>query len=93
MLTFPLADSSAAANNGVPSLSVTFASLQGIGGSLTEMTTSVAPLLENPVLNFTLEEIQALVNVLDIYRGVLSEVEMVVDAVVNTFFPGEPEKR
>jgi hypothetical protein len=92
MLTFPLADSSAAANNGVPSLSVTFASLQGIGGSLTEMTTSVAPLLENPVFDFTIEEIQTLVNVLDIYGGVLSEAEMVVDAVVNNFFPGELEK-
>jgi len=56
------------------------------------MTKSVAPLLENPVFNFTIEEIQTLVNVLDIYRGILSEVEMVVDAVVNTFFPGEPEK-
>lgn len=91
MTLISIQDASAKANNGKPSLMVAISTLQEIGGNLTGSVNAVASNFDNPILDFTIEDIQILVNVLGIYSSVLTTVEETVDAVVNAFFPGKSQ--
>jgi hypothetical protein len=66
----------------------TIGGIQKLVTSFSDCINTVTPLIENPILDFTIEEVKVLVSVLEIYKNVLSAVEDTVDAVVNTFFPG-----
>ncbi|KFZ04469.1 hypothetical protein V502_10125 [Pseudogymnoascus sp. VKM F-4520 (FW-2644)] len=81
-------NASAATSNGKPSFSTMFTTFQGVASSMKVMSKTVTPLMQNPIADLTAEEIQVLVGVLEVYKNVLLQVEQVVDAVVNSFFPG-----
>ncbi|KUJ11308.1 uncharacterized protein LY89DRAFT_759226 [Mollisia scopiformis] len=81
-------NASAASNGGKPTLMTSFTVLGDIGGTLTNGLGSITQLIEDPIIDFSIEEIQVLVEVLDVWAEILEVVEGIVDAVVNAFFPG-----
>lgn len=68
----------------------TVGGIQQLVTSFTTGVNAIAPLMENPITEFSIEEIKVLIAVLEVYKNILSAVEDTVDSVVNTFFPGMP---
>ncbi|KAH8700096.1 hypothetical protein BGW36DRAFT_356771 [Talaromyces proteolyticus] len=81
-------NSTAPSSSGLAGLPTVIKSFQNAVESFTATKNAVLPMVENPALDFTIEEIEQLIKVLEVYKTVLSTLEQTVDAVINAFFPG-----